>query len=126
MVADGEVNYNIPDPVASKDSALSRARKIADVKGVHIALSNPCFEFWYLLHFQYTTKFFKDYPAVKTALTAYLPDYGKADDVYSQLSEHTMELRKILQISPLILYCYHINCFTWFIDAKNDNIIINQ
>ena len=91
VVADGDVNYNIPDPVASKDSTLSRARKIADVKGVHIALSNPCFEFWYLLHFQYTTKFFKDYPAVKAALTAYLPDYGKADDVYSQLSEHTAD-----------------------------------
>ena len=52
-------------------------------------LTNPCFEFWYLLHFQYTTKFFKDYPAVKNALTTYLPDYEKTGDVYSQLSAHT-------------------------------------
>ena len=70
---------------------LSRARKLADAKGIHIAISNPCFEFWYLLHFQYTTKFFKDYPAVKTALTAYLPDYEKAGDMYAQLSEHTTD-----------------------------------
>ena len=28
---------------------------------------------------------------MKDALTAYLPDYGKADDVYSQLSEHTAD-----------------------------------
>ena len=41
-------------------------------RGIHIAISNPCFEFWYLLHFQYTTKFFKDYPAVKTALNCLL------------------------------------------------------
>lgn len=91
VVADGDVNYNNPDPIAAKDNLLSRARKLADAKGIHIAISNPCFEFWYLLHFQYTTKFFKDYPAVKTALTAYLPDYEKAGDVYAQLSEHTTD-----------------------------------
>ena len=33
--------------------------------------------------------FFKDYPAVKNALTTYLPDYEKAGDVYNQLAEHT-------------------------------------
>ena len=89
VVADGDVNYNNPDPITAKDSLLSKARKMADAKGIHIALSNPCFEFWYLLHFQYTTKFFKDYPAVKNALTTYLPDYEKAGDVYNQLAEHT-------------------------------------
>jgi len=62
VVADGDVNYNNPDPITAKDSLLSKARKMADAKGIQIALSNPCFEFWYLLHFQYTTKFFKDYP----------------------------------------------------------------
>lgn len=87
VVADGDVNYNNPDPITAKDSLLSKARKMADAKGIHIALSNPCFEFWYLLHFQYTTKFFKDYPAVKNALTTYLPDYEKAGNVYTQLNE---------------------------------------
>ena len=86
VVADGDVNYNNPDPITAKDSLLSKARKMADAKGIQIALSNPCFEFWYLLHFQYTTKFFKDYPAVKNALTTYLPDYEKAGDVYNQLT----------------------------------------
>ena len=44
-----------------------------------------------MLHFQYTTKLFKDYPAVKTALTSYLPDYEKDGDVYAQLSEQTTD-----------------------------------
>lgn len=91
VVADGDVNYNTPDPIAAKDKLLSKAQKMADAKGIHIALSNPCFEFWYLLHFQYTTKFFKDYPAVKNALTAYIPDYEKTGDVYSQLSGYTAD-----------------------------------
>lgn len=91
VVADADVNYNNPDPIADKDRLLSKARKMADAKGIHIAISNPCFEFWYLLHFQYTTKFLRDYPAVRSVLAAYLPDYEKANDVYVQLSEHTTD-----------------------------------
>ena len=91
VVADADVNYNNPDPIAAKDHLLSKARKMAESKGIHIAISNPCFEFWYLLHFQYTTKFLRDYPAAKSALTAYLPDYEKTDDVYTKLSEHTTD-----------------------------------
>ena len=30
VVADGDVNYNNPDPIAAKDNLLSRARKLAD------------------------------------------------------------------------------------------------
>ena len=89
VVADGDVNYNSPDPVREKDLMLAKARKQADAKGIRLAISNPCFEFWYLLHFQYTTRYFRDYTAVENALTAYLPDYEKSDDVYSQLSERT-------------------------------------
>ena len=33
VVADGDVNYNNPDPIAAKDSLLSKARKLADAKG---------------------------------------------------------------------------------------------
>ena len=50
VVADGDVNYNTPDPIAAKGQICSpRHRKMADAKGIQIALSNPCFEFWYLL-----------------------------------------------------------------------------
>ena len=39
VVADGDVNYNNPNPIAAKNSLLSRARKIADAKGIQIALN---------------------------------------------------------------------------------------
>lgn len=68
VVADGDVNYNNPDPIAAKDTLLSRARKLADAKGIHIAISNPCFEFWYLLHFQYTIKIFQRLPCSEDSL----------------------------------------------------------
>ena len=91
VIADGDVNYNNPNPITTKNTLLSTARKLADAKGIQIAISNPCFEFWYLLHFQYTTKFFKDYSSVKATLTAYLPNYEKTDNVYTQLFEHTTD-----------------------------------
>lgn len=89
VVADGDVNYNNPDPVTSKDKQLSKARKMAESKDIQVAISNPCFELWYLLHFQYTTKFLKDYPAIRSMLANYLPDYEKSGDVYTLLSDHT-------------------------------------
>ena len=57
VVADGDVNYNNPDPITAKDNLLSKARKMADAKGIQIALSNPCFEFWYLLHLSDRSRF---------------------------------------------------------------------
>ncbi len=37
VVADGDVNYNNPDPITVKDSLLTRARKMADAKGIQNA-----------------------------------------------------------------------------------------
>lgn len=51
VVADGDVNYYNPDPVESKNKQLLKARKLAESKDIQMAISNPCFEFWYLLHF---------------------------------------------------------------------------
>ena len=87
VVADGDVNYNNPDPVTAKDTMLKHARKIADQKEIQLAISNPCFELWFLLHFQYTTKFLKDYDSVKVMLKNYLKEYEKSDDVFVDLGE---------------------------------------
>jgi hypothetical protein len=91
VVADGDVNYHNPNPIAAKDLQLSKARKMAQAKEIQIAISNPCFEFWYLLHFQYTTKFFKDYQSVRSTLNSYLVGYEKTFDVFEQLSPKTKD-----------------------------------
>ena len=52
---------------------------------LHSIISNPCFEYWILLHFIYTTKLFGasgDSPCmdlIKNDLKIYLPDYEKGD-----------------------------------------------
>lgn len=94
IVADGDVNYNNPNPIEKKDTALSHARKLAKQKGMEMIISNPCFEFWYLLHFRYTTGFLKDYEAVEKFLTVHIPDYEKTKDVFLMLEKHLGEAIK--------------------------------
>ncbi len=91
IVADGDVNYNNPNPIEKKDIALTHARKLAKQKGMEMIISNPCFELWYLLHFRYTTGFLKDYEAVRKLLVEHIPNYEKADDVFLTLENNLGE-----------------------------------
>ena len=91
VIADGDVNYNAINPVTKKNQQLIKARKMAASREIHLIISNPCFEFWYLLHFQYTTKYFKDYSAVRALLVKYLANYEKAEDVFDKLEPLTQK-----------------------------------
>ncbi|MGO1298002.1 MAG: RloB family protein [Vibrio sp.] len=72
-------------------------RKIANKQPVNIfyaAISVPCFEYWLLLHFEYTTKPFHRTGKSSVAdevikyLKKYMPKYSKADcNVFCQLVE---------------------------------------
>lgn len=88
VVADGDVNFNNPNPVETKNILLRKARKMAANAGIEIAVSNPCFEFWYLLHFKHTTGYLKDYGAVASVLRIYIANYEKTSDVTAQLIPH--------------------------------------
>lgn len=88
IVADGDVDYNTPGSLEAKNTALSDMRKRAESAGINVAISNPCFELWYLLHFGYTSGFMKDYDAVKNKLVNFLPEYEKNKDVYDLLYEN--------------------------------------
>jgi hypothetical protein len=56
-------------------AAFARAKSA----GIHMALSNPCFEFWLLLHYVFTTKPFADPTAVIAALRKHDRGYEKND-----------------------------------------------
>ena len=85
VVADGDVNYRDADPIAIRDTQLEKAREMAQMAGIKVIISNPCFEFWYLLHFDYTTKYFRDYNTVITALSRHISNYKNTTDVFDQL-----------------------------------------
>jgi hypothetical protein len=74
------------DEHESFDQALNRAQ---DNK-FNVAISNPCFEFWYVLHFEKTGRSFLDCARVIRYLCEqHLENYAKGADVFEQLRPHT-------------------------------------
>lgn len=95
---DIDLNYNNPNPIDSRiieiQKAFSRSeefRKKRKIR-VNLGLSNPCFELWYLLHFNYTTANMRDYDSIKKRLERDTPlsEYEKNKSVYSQIHFNTL------------------------------------
>jgi len=63
----------------------------ANSNDIRIAFSSISFEFWFLLHFQYTTKVFKKADDVINFLknNKFMPDYEKNNNNYSILKDKT-------------------------------------
>lgn len=59
--------------------------------GISVAISDPSFEFWLLLHFEFTTRPFDDCKAVIKRLKKHLPEYDKASNVAAGVLERTAE-----------------------------------
>ncbi|MGH3517464.1 MAG: RloB family protein [Haloechinothrix sp.] len=58
---------------------LTLALKVAHDMGVKLAISNPCFEYWLLLHFQNCQACLNGYDHVAGRLLKHLPQYDKAN-----------------------------------------------
>jgi hypothetical protein len=61
--------------------ALNQAR---DNK-IDVALSNPCFEYWFILHFAECGRPLIDQDGVVRELKRHIPEYDKAQDVFDQV-----------------------------------------
>ena len=51
--------------------------------------SNPCFEYWFLLHFTYTTKQFMSGKELEKELRKHLPEYRKNKGIFEKVYPHT-------------------------------------
>lgn len=52
------------------------------MNNVLLVVNNPCLEYWYLLHFKQTDKFYNTYTDLKKDLLKQLSDYDKSKDYY--------------------------------------------
>jgi len=86
-VSDVDVDINTPGNQSVRNNQLKEYVKKAKYNGFKIALSNPCFELWYLLHFAYTTEPKRNYDAVIKKLAKHVPNYKKTNDVYGLLAD---------------------------------------
>lgn len=67
-----------------KRAILVEAIALAKKRKYHMAVSNPCFEIWYLLHF--TERPSHGNPSLaKTALQKYIPTYKKGQNIFKKL-----------------------------------------
>ncbi len=66
-------------------STFAAAVSKADKSHIRLAVSNPSFEFWYLLHYTFTDQPFTNANEVIQRLKTYLPKYDKSICVYADI-----------------------------------------
>ena len=71
------------------EAVVREAVRVARENKLSLAVSNPAFEYWFLLHFKYTDRPFQDARAVIGELRNHFHGYEKDSDAYSVLKNHT-------------------------------------
>ncbi|MCX4747826.1 RloB family protein [Kitasatospora sp. NBC_01287] len=61
------------------DFDLTAARQEARQAGIGLAVSDPCFEYWLLLHFRSHDSHLSSYKSVERLLAKHVPGYDKSD-----------------------------------------------
>ena len=61
-----------------------KARIATDYKNILIIINNPCLEYWLLLHFENTNKYFPSCDASAKQLKRHVPDYEKSQRFYTK------------------------------------------
>ncbi|MGP8321055.1 MAG: RloB family protein [Methanosarcinaceae archaeon] len=69
---------------ANTDDDLAKAFKYAREKKVKICLSNPSFEIWFILHYNYVERLFTK-ELLKSELKKHIPNYMKNMNYYDEL-----------------------------------------
>lgn len=71
-----------------KDKQLENALNLANKCGIEIIPSNPCFEEWFLCHFEKSTKEIGNKEIIKE-LKKYIPKYAKNKNIYEEIFKYT-------------------------------------
>lgn len=68
------------------------------MRRLKVIVNNPCLEYWYLLHFKHTERFYKDYASLRPDLRRIptLSEYEKTDKYYNSLPKIYTRLSEYL------------------------------
>lgn len=78
---------------SNSEEQLLKARKLGEQNKIRLIYSNPCFEYWYLLHFTEWEKSIQN-KELLTKLNNYIPDYNKSLNYYEILAPYYPEAKK--------------------------------
>lgn len=104
------IDVEAPTPHSSLDQVYQKIRDFKPKKGYHteliLALSNPCFEYWYILHFKKTSRSFQSSDEVKKELKKYYPSYSESDKkIFSIIYPKTSTA--IQNVNAVIAECHY-------------------
>lgn len=85
-----------------------RAKELPGAKGILFALSDPSFEYWLLLHFEYTTSSFPSSDSVERRLKTHWPEYSKG----SRPSSEFLSKAPVAVTNALRCRKHHRDCGT--------------
>lgn len=66
---------------------IQKAIKLANSLGIEVITSTPSIELWFLLHYEYTSKYLTNEELIKR-LKKHLPKYEKNFDIYNIINEN--------------------------------------
>jgi len=100
--AEYDVVYCVIDVEAPTAESLARAVDKARGNRLEVILSNPCFEYWYILHFKKTSAPFNTSQNTKSALRQEHPAYCESDTtifdvVYPKTGEAIKRSKEVLK-----------------------------
>jgi hypothetical protein len=76
---------------SNEPRGFREAVQLAARHKIRLAISNPSFEYWYLLHFAASDRPFHDGQEIKAELRRHIAGYSEAMDVFHLLRERTAE-----------------------------------
>lgn len=83
------VVFDLERPHDERRRLAREARTIKGASDIRFAKSDPCFEFWLLLHEKYTTRQFQDCSELVRELKKYLPKYKKGEPLPADFLDKT-------------------------------------
>ena len=106
------------------DNDIDKLKLINEIKtklpnDIHIIISNPTFEIWFLNHFVKTSKSMNNDELIKE-LNKYLPNYQKNDDYFDNLDQRA---EVAISNSNFQLELNSTNPFTDVVSLFNDKVI---
>lgn len=76
---------------SNEPPGFREAVQLAARHQIRLAISNPSFEYWYLLHYVASDRPFRGGQELKAELRRHIPEYSEAMDVFPLLRERTSE-----------------------------------
>lgn len=68
--------------------------KCLKIEKIIVIVNNPCLEYWFLQHYEQTSKYFATFSSLKNTLQKYLPNYEKKEKYYKNSCQNIYQKLK--------------------------------